>query len=479
MTDFSTIDELELVPCRRVEAVDGQALRREAKLWIGLAIAALAVAGIFALMLALSRVPGIERVVAWPLGFFAKGLVIHVVFSLVVWFLAVFALLTTIATAEMETVGDPPLSWLGTVGTSLVTASFPLLFLPAFLDDSVASLNNYIPVIEHPSYYLGLGVLFAGTLCPVIRLTGSVIAVRQVGSPLAFAMTAGALIYTTILLCFAIALWLSTKNNDVHRFYEHLFWGGGHVMQFLNTLLLLVGWFMLARETLGEKSIGAGTLRRAVGVLASAALAAPVIYGVFPAFSPLQQEAFRLLQFVLGLPTLLIAISVLAAAITARRRGGLPWHDPAFLALTLSSAVFGAGGIIGFLIDGADTRTPAHYHGMIAGVNLACMGMILRIILPRLKSTPRPGNHLRWQILMFGFGQLAACVGLFWAGGYGAPRKVAAGASRLLDSAAAGMYLNGVGALVAVIGGIIFVYTVLSALRPTAGISDTAHASAR
>ena len=45
---------------------------------------ALGVAGAFALLLAISRVPGVETVFPWPLGFFHKGLVIHVVFSFVV-----------------------------------------------------------------------------------------------------------------------------------------------------------------------------------------------------------------------------------------------------------------------------------------------------------------------------------------------------------------------------------------------------------
>ena len=101
-------------------------------------------------------------------------------------------------------------------------------------------------------------------------------------------------------------------------------------------------------------------------------------------------------------------------------------------------------------------------------VSTGCISRCLTIVLPRLSSPPRPGKRLRWQIALFGFGQFAACIGLFWAGGYGAPRKVAAGAYRLLDSAAAGMYLNGIGALVAVIGGIMFVLTVLATFRTKA-----------
>ena len=74
------------------------ALRRELSGWAGLAVGALAVAGVFALLLALSRVPGMDGAPFWPIGFFYKGLVIHVVFSLVIWLMGVFAFLVTVAT---------------------------------------------------------------------------------------------------------------------------------------------------------------------------------------------------------------------------------------------------------------------------------------------------------------------------------------------------------------------------------------------
>ncbi len=74
------------------------AMRRELRDWAWLAVGALAVAGVFALLLALSRVPGMEKTPLWPIDFFYKGLVIHVVFSLVIWLLAVFAFLVSVAT---------------------------------------------------------------------------------------------------------------------------------------------------------------------------------------------------------------------------------------------------------------------------------------------------------------------------------------------------------------------------------------------
>jgi len=127
--------------------------------------------------------------------------------------------------------------------------------------------------------------------------------------------------------------------------------------------------------------------------------------------------------------------------------------------------VFGAGGFLGLFVDGADTRTPAHYHAVIAAVTLAFMGLFYCLFLPLLDSAVRRTKWLYAQIWMFGGGQFTAALGLFWAGGYGAPRKTAGAAQGLEDfGAIAGMALNGIGALVAVIGGVAFIITVGRAL---------------
>ena len=60
---------------------------------------------------------------------------------------------------------------------------------------------------------------------------------------------------------------------------------------------------------------------------------------------------------------------------------------------------------------------------------------------------------------------MIASVGLFLAGGYGAPRKTAGDAQGLEEiGAIAGLYMNGLGALVAVIGGTMFIWVCARAL---------------
>jgi len=203
-----------------------------------------------------------------------------------------------------------------------------------------------------------------------------------------------------------------------------------------------------------------------VTLIAVFALAAPLLYIAFPAFSAMQTEAFRRLQFVIAFPSLVVAIGGLHGLLAARRERPLPWSDPGFLALVLSAIVFGVGGFMGLLITSSDTRTPAHYHGVITGVNLVLIGLFLKVFLPAIGREVKATRLVRAEVLLFGVGQLVACIGLFLAGGYGAPRKAAAGTVTLVDGAIAGMYLHGVGALFAIMGGTLFVITVLRALLP-------------
>ncbi|MBT7942913.1 MAG: hypothetical protein HN719_06105, partial [Alphaproteobacteria bacterium] len=149
-------------------AVDNHAAHRELRAWGLLAMASLGVAGIFALLLALSRVPGSEEIFPWPVHFFEKGLVIHVILSFVVWFLSVLGALATMVTYRLSD-GWPHWKGLGAIAIAGSFIATVLLFIPAWMDRGEASLNNYVPVIIDPIYYAGLIVLGLSLLAAVLR----------------------------------------------------------------------------------------------------------------------------------------------------------------------------------------------------------------------------------------------------------------------------------------------------------------------
>src|SRR5271166_5727788 len=195
-------------PSSPVDGLDvagaADAIRRELCDWVWLAVGALAVAGVFALLLAFSRIPGMDSAPFWPIGFFYKGLVIHVVFSLVIWLLGVFAFLVSVAIlrAGAEDLRAAPL---GRIGQGFVLIAFPCLFAPAFLDATEPELTNYIPLIRHPAYDLGLLLLAVGVLAPVVRLFLNLRGRRTSVSPLALAMSVASFIYCLALIAFALA----------------------------------------------------------------------------------------------------------------------------------------------------------------------------------------------------------------------------------------------------------------------------------
>ncbi len=437
--------------------------------WSAIAVTALGLAGVFALLLAVSRVPGSASILPWPVGFFGKGLVIHVVFSFVVWFLAGFATLAAAATARLVD-RSRPTSWVPLLSPLAATLGLPMLFVPALRDAGEATLNNYIPVIIDPLYYLGLLLIAAAVSRVALHLLRCVRLTAWRTDPLNTAIAAAGVAYLAALAAFAIAgLGLAGASLD-YAFNEHLMWGGGHILQFVNTILVIACWGMLARLAGGDRPAVMTTIARVSAFLAALSVLALLLYAVHPAFSGAQMLAFTRLQYALG-----PAAAVVVWSLCVRLPRPFDWAHPALRSLGMSIFVFAVGGVLGLFVDGADTRTPAHYHGVIAGVSLALMAVFLLLVLPMLGRRAPTGRRVAWIVGLFGWGQLTASLGLFIAGGHGAPRKIAGEAQGLVDLAAyAGMALNGIGALVAVIGGGLFVWTMAAALlQPSADEKDT------
>jgi hypothetical protein len=432
--------------------------REVLRAWMGLAALALALAGAMAVLLALSRIPGSQTLFPWPVAFFERGLVAHVVFSFVVWFLAAFGLMLALASRPATA------STIDRIALGGAAASFVLLLVPSLTDRGEPTLNNYVPAITDPLYYLGLALLAGAMLLPVGRFLVDLARGALARTPHALVLGAGSAVYVLALVAFVLSAVALAPAAPSFDFNEALFWGGGHILQFLNVAILIAAWIALADDVLG----GGGdspAFRLAAGLLVLGAGAGLGLDLALDVNSSVRWEAFALLQYALAPAPLLAAGAIARRLIPAARTRPDIRRDPAFLALALSVAVFGVGGLLGLFVDGTDTRTPAHYHGVIGGINLALMGVFLRIALPRAGRPPRGSRVLAVQIWLYGAGQALASLGLFWAGGYGAPRKAAGEAQGLVElGAKLGLYLNGFGALIAVMGGILFIVTLAGAL---------------
>ncbi|MBF0092916.1 MAG: cbb3-type cytochrome c oxidase subunit I [Alphaproteobacteria bacterium] len=432
-------------------------LRGELRGWAALAVAALAVAGIFALLLAFARTPKLQNLLPWPWEqFFFKALVTHVVYSMVVWFLGALGALTVLSTARISG-GHPRAGSLGPVGMWTAVAGFALLSTPALLNQGEPSLNNYVPVLVHPLYYAGLGLLGGGLALGVLRLLLNLPGAARIEASDWGVASAGT-VFLMALACFGLASALIPPDTGEAAFNERLFWGGGHVLQFVNTLLAMVGWQVLSERTLGEPPVGPRLFAASAAVLVLAVLPAPLFYAAFDVLGREHRDAFtQLLWYGLSLPPAVVLLGALG--LTARRRSSLPWRSPAFVGLILSLVLFAAGGVMGFFLGVGDTRTPSHYHASLGAVNLALMALYFSLLLPLLGLPARRDGPVRWSFLLYGVGQILFSIGMFVAGAAGVPRKTA-GVEQHLDSFAkyASMLVYGSGGVIAVVGGILFVW---------------------
>ncbi len=347
--------------------------------------------------------------------------------------------------------------------------------LSPFAGNAAPVMSNYVPVLGSPIFIASLLVFGAGAAVMVLSalLESHPHGVRLDGSSAIRLGLLGAAASAAVALFAFLWSWLALPTSlDAKTYYELLFWGGGHVLQFTWTLLLLVSWLWLADATGARLPFTPRVVVFLFSLALVLVLATPAIYLAYDVTSV---EHRRLLTWMMrlggGLSILPLALGLVAAL--AEHRMVPAAAKPARAALIMSLTLFAMGGLIGFMIHGSNVKIPAHYHGCIVGITLAFMGVAYDL-LPRLGFSAPAGRLARWQPYVYGIGQLMHIAGLVWSGGYGVQRKVA-GAEQLLGnvSQVAGMGLMGLGGLIAIGGGILFVAVVARSVYASSGRGTT------
>ncbi|MEO8143299.1 MAG: cbb3-type cytochrome c oxidase subunit I [Betaproteobacteria bacterium] len=442
-------------------AVPQDARRPLTLAWLGLGLGALLASGLFSVLLVLARTPQLQGL--FPVAdFFRVALVVHVDLSVLVWFLAFGGALWTLS-------GSPrhlPMAWLA---FALSAAGTLAMCASPFVERAAPVMANYVPVLDGPLFLAGLLLFGAGIALLCLR---SMLAVTPVGmrisggGALRFGLNAALVASAVAVIAFAWSWAEVPRTLDPRIYYELLFWGGGHVLQFAYTLLMLVGWIWLASAIGARLPLSPRVVTLLFGIALLSVFLTPITYLAFDLTSVEFHRAQTLLmRFGGGLVIPPIALAVLWSLLQLRSPDAS--QRPLRAGLIASLALFSAGGAIGFLIAGSDVRIPAHYHGCIVGVTLAMMTVVY-LLLPRLGFAAPQSRLAAWQPYLYGTGQLMHIAGLVWSGGYGVQRKVA-GADQALQGAAqfAAMGVMGLGGLLAVAGGIVFVIVVLQSVART------------
>ncbi len=422
-----------------------------ARAWLWLGLMALIGSGLLAILLVLSRTPGIQDV--FPLKeFFRAALVVHVDLSVAVWFMAFAAVI-------WSALGGAGLAWMGWSGFGLAALGTTVMTVSPFFPGAEPVLNNYIPVLQQPLFFASLWMCGAGFSLAVLRALITTWPRRLLAEPMRLGAFLGAVAASFALAAFVWS-WVVVPPIEEKIYYEVLFWGGGHVLQFQHALLMVLAWLWIA-DSLGRPSIASPRALSVLFVVAALPLlAVPLIYLAVPPGSLPHMELFAKLMLwghpYMGPLILLGALSLWGVRTAA--------GNPAKSAFVASFILFALGGVLGYMIQGVNVVIPAHYHGSTVGVTLAFMGLTY-VLLPNIGFAKVEGRMALWQPYVYGAGQLIHVLGLAWSGGYGVQRKVA-GAEQLLTTLPQkiGMGMMGLGGLVAVIGGLMFVLVCLKAM---------------
>ncbi|PCJ29337.1 MAG: hypothetical protein COA94_01710 [Rickettsiales bacterium] len=442
-------------------------------LWLKTGITALAIAGLYSIILVLLRTPGLNQLFT-DKSIFKSALVIHVNLSVLVWLLAITCIIWSISKVR---------SGFESLFTYIAIAGMALMALSPLYPESVPIMNNYVPMLENIFFAIGLGLFGTAILCFAIQtiLTSFMgDAFSDYGERIiAITKITSAMMYVAVWICFILSfIGVSALSEivplDIEFFYEMLFWSGGHLLQFIYTQILMIVLLILAEGWRGGR-IGSHAEYELILVLNFVlSLAVFLGHAYYDIADGLFKEFFTRHMIYSGGVAPVIFIAMLIAEIVQKRTPNVPTFIPA--AFVSSVLLFLSGGAIGAVISGVNVTIPAHYHGSIVGISVAFMGLsymlcfqknvagsltekggVISFIIPNSRSdNTKSQRSASWQIYTVTIGQILHIGGLALAGGYGVMRKTPG--EEIALSAKVYMGMVGAGGLLAIIGGLMFVY---------------------
>jgi len=466
------------------------------------AIVFLAVGGFFGLMVALTRWPAVHLL---PADWFYLVLTGHGLDVLLVWiiFFEIAVLYFASAILLNSRLAAPRWAW---AGFALMLVGAIMTNVAVLQGNSSVMFTSYVPMQAAPHFYLGLILFAVGALIGCFVFFGTLVIAKeektyQGSVPL---VTFGA-ITAAIIAVFTIAsgaiilvptfLWSVGWIGSIDTLmYKTIWWAMGHSSQQINVSAHVAIWYLIAAVVLGAKPLSEKVSRMAFLMyilflqLASAhhLLVEPGISSEWKIFN----TSYALYLAVLG--SMLHGMTVPGSIEAAQRARGYtnglfewlrkaPWGNPAFSGMFMSLVMFGfLGGISGVVMGTEQINiimhntiyVPGHFHAtVVAGTTLAFMaGTYLLVPLIFQRELIMKGLA-RWQPYLFGLGVMGISVFMMGAGTLGVPRRVwditGADAALKYDYSGAAylmMGLNGISAIMAALGGFLFIAIIVGSV---------------
>ncbi len=418
------------------------------RFWFILSVSSLGLACCLAIILIVSRMPVVD---AWfTRSTFQSALVLHVNFSLFIWLFSFAASLWTFFFFRKNK------------SLHLFIAVLALLAIAGMLAASILHeprpvLSNYLPVLDNP-LYLTSGLMFCAGFV-VLLLDLSFAKAQKIEATAWFCPECLQRLLQIMLLCLLLLPWTAMNIPfQGHTFYEFLFWGIGHQLQYLFSLLMLWGWIWLAKKQ-GHSLALSEPLLKSAFYLALLPLLASLFLPLF--YAP--QDV----QYRLWFTRLMYSSPLLLPVVVYALYGGsvkqLAKRISASLITSLALTLLSFGLLLGLLIDGNNLMVPAHYHAVTGAINLTFMGLGYEL-MPHLGFLkPQPVWQKRQQIL-YASGVALLALGLAWSGSLGGARKMMGQSDGTIEQLSA-WFTMGLGGLLALLGCFLFLGLVFLNMR--------------
>ena len=466
------------------------------------AVIFLAIGGLFGLSVALTRWPDVHLL---PANWFYLALTAHGLDVLLLWIIFFEMALLYFASAILLNCRLAAPRW-GWVAFGLMLAGGAITNIAVLQGESTVMFTSYPPMMAAQHFYLGLILFAVGALIGCGIFFGTLVIARdektyQGSIPL---VTFGALT-AAIIAVFTLAsgaiiliptwLWsLGIISTIDPLMYKLVWWAMGHSSQQINVSAHVSVWYLVAAMLFAAKPLSEKVSRSAFLLyilflqLASAhhLLVEPGLSSEWKVFN----TSYAMYLAVLG--SMIHGLSIPGAIEAAQRQRGFtrgffewlrkaPWSNPVFSGMFLSLVMFGfLGGISGVVMGTEQINiimhntlyVPGHFHGtVVAGTTLAFMAVTYLLIPLVFERQIRFPRLAQWQPYVFGLGVAGISLFMMGAGTLGVARRhwditfADAALSFSYPPAAFLMVtLNGIAAIAAATGGLMYVIVVVASV---------------
>ena len=466
------------------------------------AVLFLAVGGLFGVLVALTRWPGVHLL---PADMFYLVLTAHGAAVLLFWIIFFEVAILYFASAILLNcrLATPNFAWLAFV---LMVVGALLSTVAVLQGESSVMFTSYVPMQAAPHFYLGLILFAVGALIACAVFFGTLVIAKEEqtyeGSvPL---VTFGA-VTAAIIAVFTIAsgaiiliptfLWSIGYITEIDSItYKLVWWGMGHSSQQINVSAHVAVWYCIAALVLGAKPLSEKVSRTAFLLyilflqLACAhhMLVEPGVSAEWKVFN----TSYALYLAVLG--SLIHGMSIPGAVEAAQRRRGFnkgvfgwlrqaPWGNPAFAGMVLSVVMFGfIGGISGVVLGTEQINilmhntlyVPGHFHGtVVAGTTLAFMAISYLVVPLIFQRELMFTTMAKWQPYIFSIGVAGISLFMMGAGTLGVSRRhwdiSFSDAALTFDypgTAYLMLGLNGICGVLAGVGGVMYIIVIVGSI---------------